>query len=140
MNEPKNLTPIFLIGKNKTTTEKEGAISLEKTKETLIQHRRDLINKQGSVMGEANFFTHCGELHNFVMERIKEGRKEITIRTVGRGKTGNTYQFVWRDDEDRDHTYTVHKCCIHSLKKVHSSQRMYEPIPVGVSLSVSVAA
>jgi len=138
MHEPKSLTQIFLMGNSKTTTEKEGSISLIKTRDTLNQHKRDLVNKDGRVTGEATFFTHCGELYNFIMERINEGRKEITIRTAG--QTGDIYQFVWRDGEGKDHTHMVNKCCIHGLKKVHSSQRMYEPIPASTSLPASVVA
>ncbi len=138
MHEPKSLTRIFLKGNNKTTTEKEGVISLVKTQEILSQHKRDLVKEHGRVMGETNFFTHCGELCNFIAERINEGKKEIVIRTAG--QSGNIYQFVWRDDEGNDHTHTVHKCCIHGLKKVHSSQRMYEPIPASALLPASVAA
>jgi len=134
MNERKNRTPINLKNGVKTTREKEATIFLGGTQEKLNAHRMDLIEDMGERQGRTHFQIRCGDLQNFIEERIKEGRKSVSVRIIGRDKKNKNFlQFAFTDEHRKDHTCTVHKECLHDLKQLHPSQFLYEPIPAQVA-------
>lgn len=134
MNEPINRTRIVLRNGVKTTREGEATIFLEATRQKLGEHRRGLIGEMGEVHGRVHFQTHCGDLLNFIEERIKEGRKSVQVRTIGRDKRNKNFlQFAFTDECGMDHSCTVHKDCLHNSKKLHPSQFRYEPVPAQIA-------
>lgn len=134
MNESKNRTRIILRNGVKTTREKEATIFLEGTQQKLGEHRRNLIRDMGKVQGRTYFQTNCGDLLNFIEERIKEGQKSVQVRIVGRDKCNKDFrQFAFTDEKGTSHSCTVHKECLQDIKNLHPSQFRYEPVPAQIA-------
>jgi hypothetical protein len=130
MNEPSNRIQIFLKTGVKTMPEKEATIVLKSTREKLDRHREELIGDMGKVRGNAYFQTHCGDLYDFIRDRILEGRMTITVRIIGCVKNGNKFfQFAFSEN-GKDYTCTVHRGCLRNIKRIHPSQFRYEPVAI----------